>query len=124
MHKTLSEYPYYQPKRESYLGCLIENNRLMEERLLTIKPLFRDINKQIGDESIKMELLDKLNEYLTEADLLKGIVTVCMGCKKVRNEAAYWQMIEQYISDRTNADFSHTFCPECFTKWHKSVRSK
>ncbi len=81
LHKTLSEYPYYQLKRESYLGCLVENNRLMEERLLAIKPLFRDVNKKAGDESIKMELLDKLidlekygNYYTIKENLLFPII--------------------------------------------------
>jgi PAS domain S-box-containing protein len=64
LHKTLSEYPYYPPEHESYLGCLVENNRLMEERLLAIKPLFRGVNKQAGDESIKKELLEKLVELV------------------------------------------------------------
>jgi PAS domain S-box-containing protein len=60
LHKTLVEHPYYAPAKESYLGCLIENNRAMEERLLEIKPLFRGVNKQAGDEQIKTELLEKL----------------------------------------------------------------
>ncbi len=81
LHKTLSEYPYYPPEHESYLGCLVENNRLMEERLLTIKPLFRDVNKKAGDESIKKELLDKLidlekfgNYYTIKENLLFPII--------------------------------------------------
>ena len=60
LHKTLAEHPYYLPESDSYLGYLIENNRLMEERLLAIKPLFRGVNKQAGDESIKKELLERL----------------------------------------------------------------
>ncbi len=60
LHKTLVERPYYAPAKESYLGCLVENNRAMEERLLEIKPLFRGVNKQAGNEQIKNELLEKL----------------------------------------------------------------
>ncbi len=62
LHKTLSERPYYLPEKDSYLGCLVENNRLMEERLLAIKPLFRDINKKADDDSVKSELLEKLSD--------------------------------------------------------------
>ncbi len=81
LHKTLSEYPYYPPSKSSYLGCLVENNRLMEERLLAIKPLFRDVNKKAGDESIKKELLDKLidlekygNYYTIKENLLFPVI--------------------------------------------------
>ena len=81
LHKTLSEHPYYPPSEKSYLGCLVANNRLMEERLLIIKPLFRGINKQAGDESIKKELLDKLldlekfgNYYTIKENLLFPVI--------------------------------------------------
>ncbi|NOR76818.1 MAG: PAS domain S-box protein [Draconibacterium sp.] len=81
LHKTLAEYPYYPPQRESYLGCLIENNRLMEERLLAIKPLFRRVNKQASDSSIKNELLNKLidlekfiNYYTIKENLLFPVI--------------------------------------------------
>ncbi len=87
LHKSLSEYPYYPPSKSSYLGCLVENNRLMEERLLAIKPLFRDVNKKASDESIKTELLDKL------IDLEK------YGNYYTIKENLLFPVIEKYISD-------------------------
>ncbi|MCF6357311.1 MAG: PAS domain-containing protein [Draconibacterium sp.] len=62
LHKTLTEYPYYRPDKDCYLGCLVENNRLMEKRLLAIKPLFRDVNKKADNDYVKSELLEKLSD--------------------------------------------------------------
>ncbi len=62
LHKTLSEHPYYPPAKGSYLGCLVENNRLLDEKLLKIKPLFREVNKHSDDLSIRKKLLIKFNE--------------------------------------------------------------
>lgn len=62
LHKTLTEYRYYSPVKESYLGCLVENNRLLDEKLQKIKPLIREINKYPVDFSIRKKLLTKFNE--------------------------------------------------------------
>jgi hypothetical protein len=48
-----------------------------------------------------------------EVQVLKGILPVCGFCKKIRDENGRWQPMEWYISQRTEAEFTHTFCPEC-----------
>jgi len=45
---------------------------------------------------------------------LEGILSICMYCKKVRNEAQYWQQIEEYLAEHTDAWFSHGICPACY----------
>ena len=62
LHKTLSTHPYYPPSKESYLACLIENNRLLDEKLLSIKPLFRELNNDLNNHSIRKKLLEKFKE--------------------------------------------------------------
>ncbi len=55
----------------------------------------------------------RLEESLLEIRLLEGILPVCASCKMIRNEEGHWTQIETYISERTNADFTHTMCPAC-----------
>src|SRR5215475_11101740 len=50
---------------------------------------------------------------------LEGVLPTCMYCKKIRDERSRWVHIEQYISQRTEASFSHGVCPECY---HQVVR--
>jgi len=45
--------------------------------------------------------------------VLEGILPICSFCKKIRDTNNTWQPVEVYISDRSNAQFSHGFCPEC-----------
>jgi hypothetical protein len=52
-------------------------------------------------------------ELLREVKLLKGILPICGFCKKIRDEQGNWQQLESYISKKTDAQFSHSFCPEC-----------
>ncbi|MCF6333508.1 MAG: PAS domain-containing protein [Draconibacterium sp.] len=62
LHKTLSEYPYFPPSKVSYLGCLVENNRLLDEKLKQIKPLIRGINNSAADFSLRENLLERFIE--------------------------------------------------------------
>ena len=47
---------------------------------------------------------------------LEGILPTCMYCKKIRDEQQIWVTIEEYITDRSDAEFSHGICPDCFAK--------
>jgi hypothetical protein len=44
---------------------------------------------------------------------LSGLLPICAACKKVRDDQGYWQQIENYISAHSEADFTHSICPEC-----------
>ncbi len=45
--------------------------------------------------------------------VLKGLLPICSFCKKIRNDLGDWEVLEQYISDRSESQFSHSLCPEC-----------
>ena len=47
---------------------------------------------------------------------LEGIVPICASCKKVRDDKGCWHQIEVYVSDKSEAEFSHGICPECAKK--------
>ncbi len=68
LYKTLSEYPYYPLAKEGFLGCLIENNRIMDELLQQIKPQIREINKNPENSEVKKSLLEKFTEVGKFAD--------------------------------------------------------
>jgi hypothetical protein len=48
---------------------------------------------------------------------LEGILPICSYCKKIRDEKNNWRILEEYIEDRSKAQFSHGICPECFKKY-------
>jgi phosphoserine phosphatase RsbU/P len=57
-----------------------------------------------------------LEAALKQVKQLRGLLPICMYCKKIRNDGDYWQRVETYISDHTEAEFSHGICPECYGK--------
>ncbi|MCB0354762.1 MAG: hypothetical protein KDD64_14600 [Bdellovibrionales bacterium] len=48
-----------------------------------------------------------------EVRLLSGLLPICSYCKKIRDKEQHWQSLERYISDHSEASFSHGICPEC-----------
>ncbi|MDD5285491.1 MAG: type IV pili methyl-accepting chemotaxis transducer N-terminal domain-containing protein [Desulfuromonadaceae bacterium] len=67
-----------------------------------------------------MTSLERRNAELEEAILrikrLEGIIPICMFCKKIRDDSSSWQQMEIYISEHSDALFSHGICPDCFSK--------
>lgn len=55
---------------------------------------------------------------------LEGILPVCASCKKIRDDKECWHQIEEYIRDRSSADFSHGICPDCARKLYPNLFEK
>jgi len=68
-----------------------------------------------AQEALRQER-DKLRTALSEIKTLSGLVPICSNCKKIRDDQGYWNQIEKYIGERSNAQFSHGICPECAKK--------
>lgn len=63
------------------------------------------------------ERVAELEAALANVRQLQGLLPICSYCKKIRDDENYWQKVETYISTRTNAQFSHGVCPECFDRF-------
>ena len=58
----------------------------------------------------------ELQQALASVKQLSGMLPICSYCKRIRSDKDYWQQVESYIADRTDAEFSHGVCPGCFEK--------
>lgn len=63
----------------------------------------------------------ELEESINRVKRLEGIISVCMYCKKIRNEEKLWEQMEKYISEHSDALFSHGVCPDCLDEFKKSM---
>ena len=72
-----------------------------------------DITERKEAEIEREKLILELQEALKKVKLLSGLIPVCASCKKIRNDEGYWEQIEIYIRDHSEADFSHGICPDC-----------
>jgi DNA-binding response OmpR family regulator len=70
----------------------------------------------------QQKLISQLKEALAEIKTLKGFIPICASCKKIRDDEGYWNQLEDYISKRTDAVFSHGLCPDCVEKYRAEMK--
>jgi DNA-binding response OmpR family regulator len=88
------------------------------------KPFDRDelrARVQVGCRVIELQKalaarVGELEEALARVKQLQGLLPICCYCKKIRNDQNYWQQVESYLSEHSEAQFSHGICPECYEK--------
>jgi phosphoserine phosphatase RsbU/P len=64
----------------------------------------------------RLRVAQRILRYATQVQQLEEMLPICSYCKKIRDDQNYWQQIEGYIKERTGSDFSHSVCPECYTR--------
>jgi hypothetical protein len=72
-----------------------------------------DITRHKRAEEERERLILELKEAFSKVKALSGLLPICASCKKIRNDKGYWEQVEVYIRDRSEAEFTHGFCPEC-----------
>ena len=76
--------------------------------------------------SLQIALSDHIQDLkhtLDRVKQLEGIIPICMHCKKIRDDHAGWNQLEQYISDHSEATFSHGICPQCFEEQMEIIKN-
>ena len=66
-------------------------------------------------------LVSQAAAQVRELKVLRGLVPICSHCKKIRSNEQHWIPVEKYVSDRSEAAFSHTICPDCLETHYGSV---
>ncbi|MDZ4853378.1 MAG: response regulator [Nitrospirota bacterium] len=64
---------------------------------------------------------DELQKALREVKVLRGLIPICASCKKIRNDGGFWQQLEEYIGEHSEAEFSHGICQPCVEKLYPGV---
>lgn len=75
-------------------------------------------------EKEKEGLISKLKQALSEIKTLRGFLPICAHCKKIRDDDGYWQQLEKYIQDHSDAKFSHGICPDCIQTYYPEIKHR
>lgn len=77
-----------------------------------------------ANQSLKYEIEERqktyhqLEESKSQVNELSGIVPICMHCKGIRDDKGYWNQLEKFISEHSEAQFSHSICEKCMEKYY------
>lgn len=88
---------------------------------LWTRSLQREISARKQIEEERNILITQLKKSLNDVKTLRGFLPICSHCRKVRQDSGYWQQIETYIQEHTDAQFSHGICPDCMRKLYPDL---
>ncbi len=67
------------------------------------------------------EQVSELQEAIASTKRLRGLLPICSYCKRIRSDQNYWEQVESYIADHTEAQFSHGICPVCYERVEREL---
>lgn len=113
---------FYLQWQNSKPGIVIENRPVLAilkqvadiEHELTLAQ--QEIEQRRRAEAERDKVIEKLEKALSEVKTLRGFIPICANCKNIRDDQGYWKQIESYIAEHSDAEFSHSICPECAKK--------
>ncbi len=85
---------------------------------------FQDITDRKILEQEKERLIAELQTSLEKVKLLSGFIPICASCKQIRDDQGYWSQVESYISQHSEAKFSHGICPTCIKKLYPELSAE
>ncbi len=106
----------------SFLVEYISAPMIMNDNVIGGVVAFQDITEREQKAKEREKLIKDLTEALAKVKTLSGLLPICASCKKIRDDKGYWNQIEEYIRDRSEAEFSHSICPECAKKLYPDFR--
>lgn len=84
----------------------------------------RDISGRMRAEAEREELIGRLRESLAEIKTLRGILPLCTYCKKIRDDEGYWEQVDVYIHQHSEAGISHSICPDCLRQHFPDIHQE
>ncbi|MGD0280935.1 MAG: PAS domain S-box protein [Dissulfurispiraceae bacterium] len=106
----------YRKKDGTLLGVEVSASHIPYKGRGVFFLVLRDISQRKQLEQEREKLILELQAALANIRQLSGLLPICAGCKKIRNDEGYWEQIELYISEHSDAKFTHGFCSECVKK--------
>lgn len=115
-----SEVELYATLRSRTEDLKAANQQLEENS----RQLVNAIEERDQEAKAKERLIRDLEEALSEVRTLSGLLPICASCKNIRDDQGYWTQMEAYISDHSEAEFSHSMCPPCAQRLYPDVYAK
>jgi PAS domain S-box-containing protein len=122
---------------ERFIGAIIDRTGIPLAIEWANRPLTNEQNEVIGllctghniteilrAEQEREQLILELQAALGEVKTLSGLLPICASCKNIRDDKGYWNQIEVYIRQHSDADFTHGICPDCARKLYPEIYHK
>jgi hypothetical protein len=105
-------------KYNSCIECEVFQAAMGNDKVHKLRELVLILIHSLGLKTLK------LKEVLSQVKILSGFLPICSSCKKIRDDNGYWNKIETYIRNHSEAEFTHGICPGCAEKDYPELYSK
>ena len=109
---------------KGFVGCSVSLIKDSSDNPIGFRGVLNDITERKRAEEALEEERKRLQQALDEVRTLRGIVPICASCKKIRDDKGYWSQVEKYVSDHTEAKFTHGICPDCVEKVYPEYKKQ
>ncbi|MDD2903925.1 MAG: hypothetical protein PHU44_15975 [Syntrophales bacterium] len=116
---TTIEFFYSPPKGEMWKVIFNRGLAIFAIWATAFLVLQRKITAEKREKAVR-----EREKALEVVKILRGYLPICAACKKIRNDAGYWTQIEAYIREHSEANFTHSICPECAKKLYPEFLPK
>ena len=114
---VLGRLPSLAPYQKMFLDAILLSTVTFPSLyFLVFRPLNLHISRRRQAEQQKDKLIEQLKNAIDEVKTLQGIIPICSSCKSIRDDKGYWQKVESYIQNHSDAVFSHGLCNDCIRK--------
>jgi DNA repair exonuclease SbcCD ATPase subunit len=123
-HKTTKSFGTIYSEVELYetlhtrTEALEAANRQLEENRHQLVEALEERQREAKE---RERLISELEDALSKVRTLSGLLPICSSCKNIRDDQGYWKQMEAYISEHSEAEFSHSMCPPCAQKLYPEV---
>ena len=111
----------FSPRDARRLQPLANHTALAIEHARLYDAAQHEIAERHRVEAKRDQTIADLQQTLTQVKILGGLLPICASCKRIRNDEGYWQAVEEYITQHSQAQFTHALCPACLEKLYPGV---
>jgi len=117
----------YQTQLRRFDGnfCWVQDSAKAVRDLVTRQTYYEgcleDITQRKEAEDERDKLILELQDALAKVKTLSGLLPICSACKRIPDDNGYWNQIETYIQSHSDAEFTHSFCPDCMKRLYPEV---
>ena len=122
--RPLTEERTYRTKDGSSVHVLASSSVIAYGGKRVVCIIVRDITERKKLEHDREILIKELQTALSNIRTLSGLIPICSSCKKIRDDRGYWNQLEQFLMEHSDATLSHGICPDCAKKLYPEVFDK
>lgn len=124
VHDRPFTYPDQPERGVTYWDWTLKAVKDSEGQVIGLVASLYETTERVRNREVLNRTVTELQQALAKVRTLSGFLPICASCKKIRDDSGYWEQIETYLKEHSDAEFSHGLCPECAAKLYPELMKR